>query len=74
MSKLPLISGKQLVRALLKTGYVTDHQTGSHIILRNSFYPHKRITVPNHDELAKGMLRAIMGQTGLSHENLTKLI
>jgi len=35
LSKLPVISGKDLCKKLGKVGYVFDHQTGSHIILRN---------------------------------------
>ena len=27
------------------------------MILRNENYPHKRITVPNHKEIARGTLR-----------------
>lgn len=34
MPKLPVISGKELVKLLTKLGYEVDHQTGSHIILR----------------------------------------
>jgi len=35
MPKLPVISGKELVKIISKVGYEIDHQTGSHIILRN---------------------------------------
>jgi len=36
MSKLPVSSGLDAVRAFRKVGYEVDHQTGSHIILRHS--------------------------------------
>jgi predicted RNA binding protein YcfA (HicA-like mRNA interferase family) len=39
LTKLPVISGKQLCKILSKTGYLIDHQTGSHIILRNENPP-----------------------------------
>jgi len=32
--KLPVVSGLEVVKALSKIGYDADHQTGSHIILR----------------------------------------
>ena len=35
MSKMPVCSGRDAVRAFGKIGYAVDHQTGSHIILRN---------------------------------------
>ena len=58
MPKLPVISGIKVVKALSKVGYEVDHQTGSHIILRHKEEPHRRLTVPNHDEIAKGTLLA----------------
>jgi len=54
------------VLALRKIGYERDHQRGSHIVLRQTSYPHRRITVPDHREVAKGTLRAIIRQAGLS--------
>jgi len=35
MPKLPIISGQEVIKAVNKLGYEIDHQTGSHIILRN---------------------------------------
>jgi len=74
MPKLPLISGIEAVKALSKKGYSIDHQTGSHLILRNSEEPHRRLTVPNHRELAKGTLRAIIRQSGLTVEEFVSLL
>ncbi|MHB8545772.1 MAG: type II toxin-antitoxin system HicA family toxin [Nitrosotalea sp.] len=42
-----------------KIGYEADHQTGSHVILRHRKTPHRRLTVPNHKEIARGTLKAI---------------
>ena len=74
MSRLPVLSAKELIKALAKLGYEIDHQTGSHIILRNSNYPFRRLTIPNHKEIAKGTLRAIIRQAGLSLEEFISLI
>jgi len=74
LRRLPLISGDELCRALAKTGYRIDHQTGSHIILRNENPPHRRLTVPRHKEIAKGTLRAIIRQAGLTVEELRSLL
>ncbi|MBI5665137.1 MAG: type II toxin-antitoxin system HicA family toxin [Nitrospirae bacterium] len=73
MSKLPVVSGQELCKILRKTGYAIDHQTGSHIILRNENPPHRRLTVPNHKEIAKGTLRAILRQAGLTVEEFKDL-
>ncbi len=66
MPRIPTMSGLQVVKALAKIGYETDHQTGSHIILRHKQYPYRRLTVPNHKEIAKGTLRSIIEEAGLT--------
>ena len=70
MSQLPQISGRQLVAALRKFEYEVDRQRGSHIVLRNVSPPHRRLVVPDHKELAKGTLRAILRQAGLTVDEL----
>ena len=74
MPKLPIISGLVVVKALKKLGYELDHQTGSHMILRQNKEPFRRITVPNHKELAKGTLRAIIREIGLTREEFFNLL
>jgi predicted RNA binding protein YcfA (HicA-like mRNA interferase family) len=72
LSKLPVCSGRDAVRAFQKIGYEVDHQTGSHIILRNS--NRRRLVVPDHRELAKGTLRAIIREAGTTKEQFTELL
>jgi predicted RNA binding protein YcfA (HicA-like mRNA interferase family) len=74
MPKLPVVSGLEVAKALSKIGYEVDHQTGSHLILRQKEYPYRRITVPLHKELAKGTLRAIIRQAGLTIEEFIELL
>ena len=74
MPKLPVISGIEAVKALSKIGYEVDHQTGSHIILRQREYPHRRLTVPNHREISKGTLRGLIKQSGLTVEEFIELL
>jgi len=68
VSKLPVVSGREAVRAFERLGYVVDHQTGSHIILRHRAPPYRRLTVPDHRELAKGTLRSLFREAGLTVE------
>ena len=74
MSKLPVISARELVSALRRIGYEVDHQTGSHLILRQTEPPHRRLTVPNHKEIAKGTLRTIIRDAGLLVEEFVSLL
>ncbi len=75
MPKLPVISGKELITALKKTGFVEVRQKGSHISLEK-VTPERtyRTVVPLHPELAKGTLLDILQQTGLSRDDLFKLL
>ena len=74
MTKLPVVSGQEAVRAFGKIGYAIDHQTGSHIILRHKESPHRRLTVPNHKEIAKGTLRSLVRQAGLTVKEFAELL
>jgi len=74
LSGLPVISGRELVRALRKLGYEIDRQHGSHIILKHSAAPYRRLVVPDHHEIAKGTLRAIVRQAGISIDELKALL
>jgi predicted RNA binding protein YcfA (HicA-like mRNA interferase family) len=74
MPKLPVVSGIDAVKAFSKIGYEVDHQTGSHIVIRQRRYPHRRLTVPNHKEVAKGTLRGLIKQAGLTVEEFIDLL
>ncbi|MEM2107240.1 MAG: type II toxin-antitoxin system HicA family toxin [Candidatus Bathyarchaeia archaeon] len=74
MHRLPVVSGMEVVKALAKVGYEVDHQSGSHMILRHKDAPHRRLTIPRHSELAKGTLRAIIREAGLTVEEFLALL
>ena len=73
MSKLPQVSGADVVGALQKLGFTVRRQHGSHIIMRRDD-PFVQTVVPNHRQLDRGTLRAILRQSGISAEELTKLL
>lgn len=73
MSKLPVISGADCVRALGKIGFAVHRQRGSHITMVRKDPP-SQATIPNHKELDRGTLRAIIRQTGLAVEEFVALL
>lgn len=73
MSKLPVISGAECVKALEQIGFVVARQRGSHIILVRE-EPKTTVSVPNHDELDRGTLRAIVRQVDLSVDEFIELL
>ena len=72
MPKLPALSGKDLIKILVKIGYSPARQNGSHVQLTNQ--NKKPVTVPLHPLIGKGLLRKIMRDTELSLENLLDLL
>ena len=42
--------------------------------MRQKQEPHRRLTVPNHRELAKGTLRVIINDSGLTVEEFIDLL
>jgi predicted RNA binding protein YcfA (HicA-like mRNA interferase family) len=73
MTKLPTdLSGQELIRILLKLGFVFQRQRGSHVILRRES-PFARVSVPDHKVLRVGTLRTILREVGLSVEQLAAL-
>lgn len=70
--KLPILSGREVIRALGKLGYVVNDQKGNHIHLR---HPIRRpLTVPNHQEIARGTLRIIIKDADLTVEQFLELL
>ncbi|MCP5095745.1 MAG: type II toxin-antitoxin system HicA family toxin [Chloroflexi bacterium] len=65
MAKLPKISGTECVKALQRVGFYYKRQRGSHIIMRRD-NPFAQVVVPEHKQLDRGTLRAIIRQAGLS--------
>jgi predicted RNA binding protein YcfA (HicA-like mRNA interferase family) len=53
LSGLPVLSSQDAVRAFIRLGYAIDHQTDSHIILRQQQAPYRRLTVPDHGSWPK---------------------
>jgi len=65
MSKLPRISGRDCVKELEKADFHPKRREGSYMILRRDD-PFAQVVVPDHRELDRGTLRAIIRQAGLS--------
>ncbi len=73
MGKLSNISGKDAVKRFAGINYFVDHQTGSHIILYSPKPGTLPLSIPNHRELAPGLLRAQIKRAGITVEDFLKL-
>ena len=75
MTKLPIVSGKEIVKVLTKIGFSHIRTHGSHAILSKQTENGKiSIPVPLHSELAKGTLKSIMKQANIKLEELIQLL
>jgi predicted RNA binding protein YcfA (HicA-like mRNA interferase family) len=70
--KVPCLSGREVIKALEKLGYCVHDQKGSHIHLRHPV--RKPLTIPNHSEIARGTLRGIIKDAGLTVEEFFNLL
>jgi predicted RNA binding protein YcfA (HicA-like mRNA interferase family) len=73
MSKRPVCSGTDAVRAFERAGWTKARQKGSHqtLIRAGSVVV---LTVPLHRELGPGLIRSIVRKAGLTVEEFTKLL
>jgi len=71
MAKLPVLSGKDLIKVLEREGFQIVRQKGSHVSLQKGEF---RTVVPLHTDLAKGTLLGILKQCGLTKEKLIELL
>ncbi len=73
MSKLPVVSSRECIRALERAGFSFVSQTGSHVKLRRDT-PFAQVIVNQTKELAPGTLRAILRQAGLTIDEFIELL
>lgn len=67
MAALPLLRPREAVRAFEQFGWRVARQRGSHIVLTKPGVP-VTLSVPDHAEVARGTLRALIAKAGLTVE------
>lgn len=72
MSKIPLVSGRKVVKVLARVGYEEVRQKGSHVRLHHC--SKKPLTVPDHKILGKGLLRKILRDAEISLDDFKELL
>ncbi len=75
MSPLPCLPHFEIVRALQRDGWAVVRQRGSHIRLHKHLHDKNlKLTVPAHNPVKRGTLRAILHQAELNEETFLKLL
>lgn len=67
MSRLPVLSGRQVVSAFVRLGWEVARQRSSHVILVKEGHV-ATLSVPDHPEVARGTLRTLLRRAGLTPE------
>ena len=67
MPKMPVVSGRKLIKALVRLGFIVVRQKGSHVFLQRG---KDAVVVPLHDEIKKATLARILKQINISTEEL----
>ncbi|HEX73778.1 MAG TPA: addiction module toxin, HicA family [Dehalococcoidia bacterium] len=72
MPELPIVSGDQCISALERIGYRVARTRGSHVRMR---CPGRRpVTVPKHNKLDRGTMRAILRTADISIDEFIQLV
>jgi len=66
--KLPLTSGRKVAQAFVRLGWRVVRQKGSHVILVKVGHA-ATLSVPDHKEVARGTLRALLQRSGETLED-----
>lgn len=73
--KLPVLSAKEIIKALEKEGFRVYRQKGSHISLyKKSDDKTLLVVVPDKSEVKRGTLLSILRQAGMSREEFLQLL
>lgn len=73
MPRLPVISGRQAMAAFQRAGFEVKRQRASHIIMSKPDSP-ATLSIPDHRELKRGTLRALIRKAGLTIEQFEQLL
>ncbi len=73
--KLPVVSGREVVKALGRAGFDVVRQRGSHVKMRKVIAERPiTLTVPLRDPLKRGTLHGILKEAGLSVEEFQEML
>ena len=73
--KLPVLSGREVIKALSKGGFEVARRKSSHIIMVKQTETGKiGVVVPDHKEIDKGTLLEIIRQAGMTKKGFIRLL
>ena len=76
MARLPMVTGRDVVRALERGGFSVIRIKGSHHFIRHDTDPTRQTVVPVHgsEDLGRPILRKILNDVGMTPEEFMDLL
>ena len=72
MTKLPILSAREIIKGLNNQGFKVISQKGSHIKMKKKTSEETRIVIiPDYNEIPVGTLQSIIRQSGFTLEELS---
>ena len=74
MSKLPALTGKEIVSLLKKAGFIVERQRGSHVFLKHEDGRATVVPVHSGETIGPGLLSKILRNMEMTREELLEVL
>ena len=74
MSKLPVLTGKELISLLKTLGFIEKRRKGSHVFLAHKDGMSTVVPIHSGETIGRGLLSKIIADVGTTKEEFLKLI
>jgi len=74
MTRLPRITGRELVNALKGAGFTVERTRGSHLFLKHADGRATAVPIHSGETIGPGLLRAILRDVEISVDELLRLL
>jgi predicted RNA binding protein YcfA (HicA-like mRNA interferase family) len=74
MSKLPSLTGKEVVSLLKKAGFIVERQRGSHVFLKHDDGRATVVPIHSGETIGPGLLSKVLRDVEMTKDDLLKIL
>ena len=74
MSKLPSLTGKEVVSLLKKVGFIVERQRGSHVFLKHDDGRATVVPIHSGETIGPGLLSKVLRDVEMTKDDLLKIL
>jgi len=74
MSKLPSLTGKEVISLLKKVGFIVERKRGSHVFLKHDDGRATVVPIHSGETIGPGLLSKILGDVEMTKDELLKML